>query len=147
MKFKMKKKQINSNALIRILFSFLLLICISCRIEHDFCFDINLQEVVCCDKKRIYYLDISSKDDSVSLRWTGKREDAPKKLKIDSIPKEYEQYRGGLSTKKKFKLNRNSKYLIEKGGGGGVDFTINIWTDSNGKVFKTSHPTCRVVNL
>ena len=147
MKVRMIGKLKTKKIVIKVGLLSVILLFLSCRVDHNFYFDINSQEVKCCDNKKIYYLDISSKVDEVSLRWKGKREDAPSTLNFDSIPKEYELYRDGLLTNKKFKLKKDTKYFIEKVGGGGVGFVINIFTDSNCKVSKTTHPKCGIENL
>ncbi|GEM55542.1 hypothetical protein B0A58_00325 [Flavobacterium branchiophilum NBRC 15030 = ATCC 35035] len=137
----MKRK---GKKILLLLISFLLFI--SCKYKNDIFFDIEKQQLNSCDGL-LRNIILSSDNDGISLFWNNTTKSAPKSLKLNNIPKGYEVTTKGLLRKNKFKIMPNTKYSIEKWGNGAESFTINIWTDSNGKVFKTSHPICGIDNL
>ncbi|MNF06055.1 hypothetical protein D3C80_2059280 [compost metagenome] len=61
------------------------------------------------------------------------------------IPKDFYYFEGKEAVK--FKFKPNCKYTIEKSGGGNPAFKIRVWTDSFGKVFKTTHSSCGLKTL
>ena len=83
------------------------------------------------------------------ITWKGKEGDKiVKEISISEIPKTYKITKGGIKiNKSEYRLSSNSVYLIEKFGGGKPPFYIRIWTDSLGKVVKTTHPKCGLQSL
>jgi len=61
----------------------------------------------------------------------------PHELSLDSIPKGY-----GI---RKIRLEPNCRYAIEESEY--MYFVIRIWTDSTGRVYKTTHPKCGLESL
>lgn len=125
--------------------SLVIMLC-SCS-GHDMYYDINNQKLISCDKKRFRMLEISGESDGVLLFWSDTARQAPKILSLNHISKEYEIRTGGLKRNKPFFLIPNESYLITKSGSGEPDYSIRIWTNSKGTVFKTTHPKCGLESL
>ena len=136
-----------------------LIICIvvfsSCRVENPFYFDINTQTICSCGKKVFYNIDIvndSIKPDGcqyeggILLVWNDTINPPPNNINIDSIPDKYDIYEGGYNSHKKFRLKPNSTYTLSDNGLGGVEFRIKVWTNSNGRVIKTTQLNCDSAN-
>lgn len=142
---------------------FLILFCgflfVSCDNRvHNLAFDIQKQVFYSCDSSPIRNLSI--KNDSITIdgfpiegdmliTWDGNVDDQiVKEISTFEIPKKYKFTKGGLKAdKNEYKLRTNSVYLIEKFGGGKSSFYLRIWTDSTGKVFKTTHSKCGLKSL
>lgn len=138
----------------RILLIFIFFMFSCKRTHHEFYFDIKEQKVVSCDKVPFYSLYIDN--DSITkkgfnydygaiLEWKGDRQLTPYDFSFNNIPKEFHYFKGESAVNFKFKAN--SKYTLEKSGGGSPSFKIRIWTDLNGKVFKTTHSNCGLESL
>lgn len=141
---------------LRLVFLFVLtFLFYSCkRSLHEFYFDVKNQKVISCDKVRFYELFI--KNDSITednfpyesgkiLVWKGDRGFAPYEFSFNKIPESFYFFKG--KSAKRFKFKSNCRYIIEKGGGGSPSFRIKVWTDSKGKVYKTTHPSCGLETL
>lgn len=120
-----------------------LLLFFSCKYNNDIYFDIDKQQLNSCNGV-LRNIVISSSDDGISLFWNDTMRTAPKTLNIDSIPVGFKITSKGLLRKNKFQMIPNTKYTIEKWGSGVESFTIDIWTDSKGKVLKTSNSKCGI---
>jgi hypothetical protein len=79
------------------------------------------------------------------IDWKGERALTPLDFSFNKIPKGYHYFEGKSATN--FKFKPNCKYTLEKFGGGSPSFQIKIWTDSKGKVYRTTHPTCGLKSL
>jgi hypothetical protein len=127
----------------------------SCKVtDHNFYFDTKEQLIISCDNERIFKLLISN--DSIKadgflyesakyLTWKGKPSLAPHEFSFNKIPKDFHYFEGKSAID--FKFKPNNKYTIEKSGGGNPSFKIRIWTDSSGKVYKTTHSICGLKTL
>lgn len=139
-------------------YGFLLILAIllsSCKTtDHEFYFDIKQQSIKSCDNKGIFNLMI--KNDSIKpdgflyeggkfLVWKGNLSLVPEEFSFININKDFHYFEG--KSARDFKFKSNCKYTIEKSGGGNPSFKIRIWTDSMGKVYKTSHPSCGLKSL
>lgn len=133
----------------------LIFLMLSCRrTRHEFYFDVKSQKVVSCDKVPMYSLSIDNDsikasnflyERGVILDWEGDIDSIPLDFSFDSIPKEYHYFQGKSAVN--FKFRPNCKYTLEKSGGGSPSFKIRIWTDSKGKVYKTTHSSCGLKTL
>ncbi|MDY3529819.1 hypothetical protein PG593_08530 [Riemerella anatipestifer] len=125
---------------------------------HSLAFNLQKQVFYSCDSSPIRNLSI--RNDSITIdglsiegamliSWDGNVDDEiAKEISVSEIPKNYKFTKGGLKADKSdYKLRGNSAYLIEKFGGGKSSFYLRIWTDSTGKVFKTTHPECGLKSL
>lgn len=142
---------------------FILALCvilfISCDSRgHKLAFDLQKQVFYSCDSSPIRNLSIDndsitkdglSFEGGMMINWDGNVDDEiVKEISINEIPKNYKFTKGGLKAdKSEYKLRANSVYLIEKYGGGKSSFYIRIWTDSAGKVYKTTHSKCGLKSL
>lgn len=117
--------------------------------HHEMYFNIDKQQLVCCDKIKLgmLHFDDDNHKESISLFWEHNETNPPEFLDLNNIPNGYKNTTGGLKRKKKFRLSINSSYTIEKSGGGSPSFKIRIWTDSSGKVYKTTHSICGLKTL
>lgn len=140
----------------RLVFLFVLpFILFSCkRTHHEFYFDIKDQKMICCDNVRVYQFTINN--DSITAKgfpyesgkvitWEGDRGLAPLEFSFNNIPKSFHYFESKSAIN--FKFKPNNTYSIKKFGGGNPSFKIRVWTDSKGKVFKTSHSTCGLKTL
>ncbi|SNR84334.1 hypothetical protein [Flavobacterium sp. ov086] len=139
-------------------YGFLLILAVllsSCKItDHEFYFDIKQQAIKSCDNVGILKLMI--KNDSIKLGgflyedgkflvWKGDPGLAPDEFSFINVNKDFHYFEG--KSARDFKFKSNCKYTIENSGGGNPSFKIRIWTDSVGKVYKTTHPTCGLKSL
>ncbi len=119
--------------------------------HHEMYFNIDKQQLICCDKIKLgmLHIDDDSHKESISLFWEHDKtiNNPPEFLDLNNIPNGYKITSGGLKRKKPFRLPVNSSYTIEKSGGGSPSFKIRIWTDSKGKVYKTTHSECGLKSL
>lgn len=126
--------------------------------EHKLAFNTQKQILYSCDSSSIRNLSIKNEsitkdgfpvEGGILITWEGKEGDKiVKEISISEIPKTYKITKGGIKiNKSEYRLSSNSVYLIEKSGGGKPSFYIRIWTDSLGKVFKTTHPKCGLQSL
>jgi len=120
--------------------------------KYKLSFEIDKQKLIDCNNKQIYSLSIEN--DSVTktggvyemgrtIVWDNKEDSAPFEISFENIPKGYSLF--GYKNKipiSKLILRPNCSYTIEEYGKGNVNFKIRVWTDKNGKVFKTTHPDC-----
>lgn len=114
----------------------------SCQ-NHKMYFDIEKQELISCNKSPFTYLGIEDENDAYSLIWEDTIKDVPCILNFNKLlPKEYEVKKNGLKIIKSFKLEPNMEYTLVKSGYGKMTHMIKVWTNSIGKVYKTTHPNC-----
>lgn len=132
--------------------SLCLLLCSCFDSGHKLSFDVKNQTINSCNSSPIYHLSINNDsitkkgfpfEGGVLLSWDNTITSPPMEVNIQHIPSNYTYSKGGLeSNLKYFKLKPNCSYLIEKWGFGKASFNIRVWTDSNGRVYKTTHPEC-----
>lgn len=124
------------------------------RTHHEFYFDVKEQKVISCDNVPIYSLSINNDsikangflyEGGIILDWEGDRHSTPLNFSFNKIPNEYHYFEGKSATS--FKFKPNCKYTLEKSGGGSPSFKIRVWTDSIGKVYKTTHSICGLKTL
>jgi hypothetical protein len=133
----------------------LIILLSSCKSsDHEFYFDIHEQSIITCDQQPIIKLLITN--DSIKpdgflyekgsfLVWNGNQSSAPAKLSLNKISKGYYYFEGKSAID--FRLKPKNTYTIEKSGGGNPSFKIRIWTDLNGKIYKTTHQNCGLKSL
>lgn len=119
--------------------------------HHDIYFNIDEQQLISCDKIKFRMLSLKNEnnEESLNLFWENNKDitDPPEFLDLNNIPKEYRITSGGIKSIRPFRLKFNTSYSIEKSGGGSPSFKIRIWTDSRGKVYKTTHSSCGLESL
>ena len=128
------------------------------RPDHELSFDIKKQVIVSCNNNQLNKLSIendSIKKNGFPLEGgllifgngtAGVR--APNELDLSNIPSEYVVRQGGRNYKgHKYFFKPNCSYMIEKFGGGRSSFYLRVWTDSLGRVYKTTHPKCGLKSL
>lgn len=125
----------------KLLMCALAIIICSCS-DHKMYYDVKNQELISCDKKRFRMLEISSENEGTTLFWYDTVNMAPNVLILNNIPDGYEIKTDGLRRKNPFLLIPNESYLIIKSGGGVPEDSVRIWTDSKGKVYKTTKSKC-----
>lgn len=144
--------------MIRYIFIIIAILSLSACNKHEFSFDVKQQIFYSCNGIPIRNLTIkndSIKNDgfplegTVSIYWNGNAGDKIlNEIDLSNIPNSYILKKGGFQTKNKnYKLKPYSSYTVEKFGGGRPSFYLKIWTDSSGKVFKTTHPKCGLKSL
>ena len=136
-KVKSKKRIIN-----KLLSIFIISILFSSCTTHHIHFDIEKQQLISCNSSSFLSLSINGINNNVSIKWKGNINETPHSLDLNNIPKGYDEIDGGIKRIKPFKLLPNSLYTISKDGMGRNPHYIRIWTDSKGKVYKTTHPNC-----
>ncbi len=119
--------------------------------HHKLSFDVNTQILSSCDSGVIKKLCIDNDsiqpngflyEGGVILIWNGELEKTPNEINITNISNDYIFSKAGKKIKE-YKLLPNSRYTIEKWGGhNGIGFTIKVWTDNKGRVYKTTNPEC-----
>lgn len=128
------------------------------RQDHELSFDIQKQVILNCNSNPIDNLTI--KNDSIKsnnfaveagllIYWSGEISvRIPNELDLSNIPSGYIIRQGGRSYEgNKYVFKPNSSYTIKKFGGGRSEFYLRVWTDSLGKVVKTTHPKCGLQSL
>lgn len=128
------------------------------RPGHELSFDVQRQVIISCNNNPIKKL--SMENDSIKkngfpleggllIFWEGETSvRVPNELDLSNIPSGYVITKGGRDYKgRKYFFKPNSSYLIEKFGGGISEFYIRVWTDSLGRVYKTTHPNCGLKSL
>lgn len=128
------------------------------RQDHELSFDIQKQVILNCNSNPIDNLTITN--DSIKsnnfgveagllIYWNGDTNvKIPNELNFSNIPSGYIIRQGGRDYKgRKYIFKPNSSYTIEKFGGGRSEFYLRVWTDSLGKVVKTTHPKCGLQSL
>lgn len=126
--------------------------------DHELSFDLQRQIILNCNGNPINNLTIDN--DSIKkngfpleggllIFWNGTAGvRTPNELDLSNMPSEYEVSKGGRVYKgHKYFFKPNCSYTIKKFGGGISEFIIRVWTDSLGKVYKTTHPKCGLKSL
>lgn len=139
--------------------AFIGLVLLGCRrSSHELSFDLQKQVIVNCNNNQLNNLSIEN--DSINKKgfpvegglliyWNGSAGvRTPNELNLSNIPSEYEVSQGGRVYKgKKYFFKPKSSYTIKKFGGGRSSFYLRVWTDSLGRVYKTTHPKCGLKSL
>lgn len=125
------------------------------RQNHLLYFDIEDQTFCSCNS--ISITNLSIKNDSITntgfpveggvlISFSGdSNEKIANCIKLNNIPNNYKVFIGGkYLNQHDYKLKPNSSYTVEKYGSGTTSFLLRIWTDSLGRVFKTTHPNCEL---
>lgn len=116
-------------------------------------FDIETQELKSCGKG-FYTFEITHDSivyESTNFTWNydKSKEKIPKKINLNNIPNGYDFFNG--IEYNLFHLEKNRKYKITFYTylflGGREVYIINIWTDSTGRVYKTTHSDCGLESL
>ncbi|KAA5535579.1 hypothetical protein [Paenimyroides baculatum] len=128
------------------------------RQDHELSFNIQRQVFLTCNSNPIKNLTI--KNDSIKsnnfaveagllIYWNGETSvRIPNELDLSNIPSGYIIRQGGRNYEgNKYFFKPNSSYTIKKFGGGKAGFYLRVWTDSLGKVFKTTHSKCGLKSL
>lgn len=124
------------------------------RTHHEFYFNTKEQKIISCDNVPMRSLSIDNDsikidgfpyERGVILDWEGDVSSTPISFSFDNIPNEYHYFEGKSAIN--FKFKPNCKYTLEKSGGGSPSFKIRVWTDSKGKVYKTTHAECGLETL
>lgn len=120
----------------------------SCFDSNKIYFEIQDQSIKSCNKKGIknLYIQNSATPDMYYLVFNDTiKRDVPKVIYIDSISNLYSIYQGWQKkpvNNNSFRLAPLSQYKIERVQGDASAYKIEIWTDKNGKVIKTSKENC-----
>ncbi|WP_288790506.1 hypothetical protein [uncultured Elizabethkingia sp.] len=120
----------------------------SCSKPHIY-FDIKKQEIVECNNfaiNNIYFINDSINEKGffiepqVYLKWNSPNK-APLSISINNIPSSYEIYKDNKIINS-FRLMNNTNYTISQTVSGKSSFSIRVWTNKQGKIYKTSHNSC-----
>ena len=120
----------------------------SCSYSNEICFDIDEQTIKSCSPKGLRYLHIDNSTSSelyVLIFSDTLDNDLPKEIHIDSISKVYAVFKGWQRRRienNSLKLAPLSHYTIMRGGGDASAHEIEIWTDTNSKVIRSSKEHC-----
>ena len=121
----------------------------SCK-KPQIYFDILKQELVECSNYGLknVAIDNDSIDEkgfaiepTIELNWESEMPN-PTIISFDKLPKSYSI----ISNQKKLttlKLMKNTRYKISYHITAKQDFEITVWTDKNGRVYKTTNPSCK----
>jgi len=135
------------------------LVLLGCKRQgHELSFDLQRQVFFNCNSNPINNLSIEN--DSIKqngfpieggllIYWNEETSGGiPYELDLSNIPSGYAIRKGGREYKgHKYFFKPCSSYTVKKFGGGKTEFYLRIWTDSFGKVFKTTHPVCGLKSL
>jgi hypothetical protein len=120
----------------------------SCR-SNEICFNIESQEIQSCNSKRLSRLyiedSVRNEDYQIEWNWDKTNSDPRSKLNLSAIPEGYEITSGWpqkVIPRDRFKLKANTKYTIERSGGDAGECTIEVFTDSTGRVYKSNKEGC-----
>jgi hypothetical protein len=128
---------------------FVIILCISsCFSSNEIYFDIENQSVVSCNHKGIRRLYIENLTNSEVYRIEFNNENGgilPNRVFIDSISTAYlvflDWHKKPIPSAK-FKLAPLARYKVERAQGDASAFGIDIWTEENGKVYKSTNESC-----
>lgn len=121
----------------------------SCFLSNEICFNVDNQSIISCNQKGLsnLYIEDSTTSNMYHLLFNDTlNNNVPKVIYIDSISKLYSIYQGWQEKyikNQSFKLAPLSKYVIERAQGDASTYKIEVWTDKNGKVVKSSKRNCR----
>lgn len=119
----------------------------SCNPNSKISFDKRAQKIIECNGNGISELWLQndsvnlkglSVEDDIIITWTH-NSNPPNSLAFNRMPVGYlvnEKVVNNLV------LMKNTSYSVATHHPGATYFKIKIWTNKNGKVFKTSHPDC-----
>jgi len=118
----------------------------SCKPNPQICFHINNQEIKNCGGSSINELWLQNDstvngyyiEDEITVKWENKKI-APSTLFLNKIP---EGYTVNGKRVEKINLMYNTSYSIINHSVYSSYYKIKIWTNNNGKVYKTSHTDC-----
>ncbi|MBW8361447.1 MAG: hypothetical protein K0M56_04595 [Kaistella sp.] len=136
---------IDSKVLSLLIIAFFILSCSKPELH----FDISRQELIECSNFKlndIYIINdsIDKKgffiEPQINLKWDNATE-APFSIPINNIPTSYIIYRD-KKVIDNFRLMNNTSYTISQGVSGKSIFSIRVWTDDQGIVYKTTHNDC-----
>ena len=113
---------------------------ISCS-NHKMYYNVDKQELISCNKLSFYNLSIDGVNDDIHIYWRDYI-NTPEVLNLNNISDGYKKTSGGIKRMRPFRLEPNSEYTISKSGLGKMTHMIKVWTDTTGKVFKTTNPNC-----
>lgn len=140
--------------------NYILLLCIpliatSCY-TNEFYFDIDDQSICSCNPKDLKYLSITNMDTNIeyyTIIFDTLAKQPSKVIYINSVDKSYiihKSYNINKSWKEQIinsdslRLRPFTHYEIDRtGGDDAASFAIEIWTDKNGKVIKTTKDKCK----
>ncbi|RMZ60819.1 hypothetical protein D1632_02240 [Chryseobacterium nematophagum] len=112
-------------------------------------FEISKQEIVECgnfELGNIYIINDSINkngffiEPQVYLKWAGVTK-APYSISLNNIPSSYQIYKDDKIVDN-YKLMNNTSYTISQSVSGKSTFSIRVWTNEKGKIYKTSHNNC-----
>lgn len=119
--------------------------------KYKLSFQIDKQKIIDCNNKQI--LSLAIENDSIredggiyeigkTIMWNGSNP-APSEIPLKNLPTGYSLsgYNDEVS-RGKLILKPNCSYTIEGYGSGNINFKIRVWTDKNGRVYKSSHSDC-----
>lgn len=116
--------------------------------DYKLSFNINNQELVECNGKSINYLFIQNDSilengktlgNDIQIEW--QRDDkAPCKINFQNLPGKYSIL---FDNKNNFKLIPNTSYTLSTNHSGQKSTKIKIWTNGDGRIYKTSNLNCK----
>ncbi|HFK5552625.1 hypothetical protein CMU59_17535 [Elizabethkingia anophelis] len=121
----------------------------SCNKKPQIHFDIREQKIVECGDfaiNNIYIINDSVNEKGffieprIYLKWSPPNK-APFSISLSNIPTSYNIYKDNKIINN-FKLMNNTSYTISQTVSGKSTFSIRIWTNEQGKIYKTSHNDC-----
>jgi hypothetical protein len=121
---------------------------ISCFHGNEIYYDIKEQSIKSCNQKGIMNLYIENLKTSDMYKFEFNdtmKNQIPNVVYVDSISNQYTIYKGWqkkITENSKFKLTPLSQYTIERVQGDASSYKIEVWTDSNGRVIRSSKEKC-----
>lgn len=138
----------------KILLSFIISIFLSSCGKPKIYFNVSKQEIIECgnfELNNIYIVNDSIDEKGffiepqIYLKWNDSKK-APFSVSLNNISSSYQIYRDNKVIKN-FKLMNDTSYTISQGVSGKSAFSIRVWTNNQGKIYKTTHNECNNVSL
>ena len=125
----------------------IILFFVSCN-DNNFIYAEN-QHIISCIDKGIYNLSISSEnnDYSYEINWVDSLSQPPTIVNLDKIDKgfkitKYIKWKFKIINNKDFKLFNSEKIKIKRHQGDAISQEIEVITNANGKITKSSRNNC-----
>lgn len=113
-------------------------------------FDVDAQRVRSCSFKGIGQITLQNEsipdEETITIYWIDDMKTVPAGMPLSEIGAQY--YISTVSSmvkieNKLFRLSANSMYRIERAEGQEATVVIYVWTDQQGKIFKTDTRECK----
>jgi hypothetical protein len=139
-----RKTILNSKCIVLLIAMFLS----SCNKPHIY-FDIKKQEIIECNNFAITNIYVTNDsinekgffiEPPIHLKWNNSNK-PPFLISLTNISSYYQIYSNNKIINN-FKLMNNTSYTISQAVSGKSTFSIRVWTNNQGSVYKASHSSC-----